>query len=364
MAQRRAVIHGMAGSGKSQLAAMYATNNRVSYSAVFSVDCSSDKSLKEGYESIHKLLGLPDSSDRVNAVKGWLDQRQLGQHWLLIFDNVPAKFQLDQYLPTISRVGHILLLSRSSSISEHIHCGNGVEIEVEGLSQADAKSLLISRSRIKGNLSVDQDTFAVQIVQVLGYLPSAIAQAGAYMHTNSLSIEVLATTIQKELDKILQYKSLYSKYPPSLYVAVDDALKQLEEASFTTAEQFLLFLCHLDPILIGRDLLLSAGQSRSRRTAAGGVLQRSPVESGVSNDIIHDKNGLTLDQRLQLLISHSLIQRIPKRPKLASPQAFAIHPLVEFCMKQRTSETARRRAIQDVISFISHVYPDGSESSG
>lgn len=97
--RRTAVIHGLGGVGKTQLAVAYAKRHRDEYSAVFWLNARDESLLKQGFARIaerilrqHPLVlhvkNAVESHDLdavVRAVKQWLDDPK-NNRWLIIYD--------------------------------------------------------------------------------------------------------------------------------------------------------------------------------------------------------------------------------------------------------------------------------------
>ena len=98
--RRTAVIHGLGGMGKTQLAVAYAARHRDQYSAVFWLNARDETSLKQGFVRVAEriLREYPpltyiknaveshDLDQTVRAVKQWLDKPK-NNCWLIIYDN-------------------------------------------------------------------------------------------------------------------------------------------------------------------------------------------------------------------------------------------------------------------------------------
>jgi hypothetical protein len=98
--RRTAVVHGLGGMGKTQLAVAYAKRHRHDYSAVFWLNARDDTTLKQGFARAAERILREHSSvvyvanavqnrnldEAVVAVKRWLDQPK-NDRWLIIYDN-------------------------------------------------------------------------------------------------------------------------------------------------------------------------------------------------------------------------------------------------------------------------------------
>jgi hypothetical protein len=116
--QRRLVLGGMGGIGKTQLAIAYAESGRGSYTSVFWLNAVSEATLKDSFRSTASLIfdieepGVLEDKEIVRRVHQWLcTPKNTG--WLLIFDNYddPSQFQIDHYYPPASH-GAIVVTSR------------------------------------------------------------------------------------------------------------------------------------------------------------------------------------------------------------------------------------------------------------
>jgi hypothetical protein len=151
------ILHGAAGSGKTQLALEYCRQSQQDgrYAGIFWIEASN------AWSAARANIKAP--------LESWTEP------WLMVFDGYdhPAMFPLSNFIPT-SKFGHIIVTTRSSglTISDHI-------VIVPGVTAAQGLDILISRSGLSREI-VDEE-LGKQIVERLGYLPLAIAQAGAYL---------------------------------------------------------------------------------------------------------------------------------------------------------------------------------------
>jgi tetratricopeptide (TPR) repeat protein len=175
----RAVLCGLGGVGKTQLALEYAVRHRASYlDGVFWTDAETLGGLTTGFVAIAATLGLPsadanDQKEAVRAVLAWLDSTE---NWLLVFDNVDNRADLRRFVPQRGR-GHILITSRESVFQEF---GIARPLEVVDLDAAEAVRFLLVRTGREDANPSDRATGA-ELAAELGNLPLALEQAAAYI---------------------------------------------------------------------------------------------------------------------------------------------------------------------------------------
>ncbi|KAJ5438022.1 uncharacterized protein N7458_009020 [Penicillium daleae] len=184
--QRRLVLGGIGGIGKTQLAIAYAKSHCKIYDSVLWLNAASEASLNDSFQSIASHifnapnLGL-DGKEIVRRIHQWLsDPKNFG--WLLIFDNYdnPSQFKIDRYYPPASH-GTIIVTSRRSDLV----AGSNVQIKPfknikEGL------DILQTRSK-RENILIDP--YAKRLAERLSGLPLALATAGTYLQRSAFFFE-------------------------------------------------------------------------------------------------------------------------------------------------------------------------------
>jgi hypothetical protein len=152
-----AVVHGLGGIGKTQLAVEFARKHHHRFSAVFWLDGSSEASLKQSFVDIVQKLprseltaeGAAQLSDAtveanvaVRECQRWLSISS-NAHWLLLIDNVdrdhydqddPQAYNVQAYFPHADH-GSVLITTRLASLQR---LGVGVKVGTVGAEQARA----------------------------------------------------------------------------------------------------------------------------------------------------------------------------------------------------------------------------------
>lgn len=149
--QRRLVLGGMGGIGKTQLAIAYARLHQQEYTTVLWLNATSEATLKASFRSMMqgmmKAVQLEKLGDEqvLTRTQEWLgDTRNTG--WLLIFDNYdePDEFVIDSYCPYPGH-GSIIITTRLPDLV------NGQQVRVPPLHEIDdSLDILQARARRKG----------------------------------------------------------------------------------------------------------------------------------------------------------------------------------------------------------------------
>ena len=116
--QRRLILGGMGGIGKTQLAITYAKHHYDFYESVFWLNATSEVALKTSMRSIaervieaaeYKTL---DDEQILISVRRWLSETA-NTRWLLLFDNYddPDAFELQKYCPHTAHGSIIIMTS-------------------------------------------------------------------------------------------------------------------------------------------------------------------------------------------------------------------------------------------------------------
>jgi hypothetical protein len=146
--QRRLVLGGMGGVGKTQLGIAYAHSTRGPYSSVFWLNAVSETALKGSFRSIASYIfnvqepAVLEDKEIVKRVHQWLSSPK-NSGWLLIFDNYddPGQFQINHYYPPAS-YGAIMVTTRRPVLVA------GSTLEIKPLQNIkDSLAILQNRSK-------------------------------------------------------------------------------------------------------------------------------------------------------------------------------------------------------------------------
>ncbi|KAJ1338605.1 nephrocystin-3 [Microdochium nivale] len=248
-----AIVHGLGGIGKTQLAIAYMKRHRNNYTALIWLNARDETSLKQSFRDaarrilqesptlsyMHTAVSDKDS-DASLAVKRWLDEAKNDQ-WLLVYDNYdnpklggnaqeapvgesdsqfhmdcvdqegPDAYDIRPFLPDTDH-GAVIVTTRSSTIQI------GELRRLQKLRKEDSLRILESTS---GRSNIHDDAAAVLLAHKLDGLPLALSTAGMYMAEVSATWEEYLqeyesawVQLQKLSPRLLAYenRAMYSTW--------------------------------------------------------------------------------------------------------------------------------------------------------
>jgi tetratricopeptide (TPR) repeat protein len=207
-------ISGLGGIGKTQIALEYAYRYHPDvYRTVLWVNAANQATLQADYDAVAHLLELPERDEeaaerRVAAVKRWFDEHT---RWLLIMDNADDLQLARSFMPE-RLLGHIILTTRSQAIRES---NIAVQLVIDKMEPQEALIFLLRRAGLWDEESTRDDEAklntiapdirdnAAELVTLLGRLPLALDQAGAYIEASSILPADYIQLYQKERQNLL-----------------------------------------------------------------------------------------------------------------------------------------------------------------
>ncbi|CAG8544496.1 14721_t:CDS:10, partial [Acaulospora colombiana] len=208
--QPRCVLHGLGGSGKTQVASFWIEENK-----------NRQNQIEADLETAIRSLGPVWSEGSWEDAVAYLS-REKG--WLLFFDNADGSdLRLEDYLPN-STNGAVLVTTRnrdcvSYAPDSHMRVGEMSEIEAVDLLHSVA------------NVHPSSNDTSIAIVKELGKLALAITQAGAYIF-KTRQLDRYLGIFQKHRAKLMREASLKGRnYEGSTYTAFDLSFRLLPEKS-------------------------------------------------------------------------------------------------------------------------------------
>jgi tetratricopeptide (TPR) repeat protein/DNA-binding CsgD family transcriptional regulator/transcriptional regulator with XRE-family HTH domain len=335
-ATQSCALCGLGGIGKTQLAIEYAYRYCQEYRAVFWVRAASRETLMADFVALARLLALPgqDSQDQhitVEAARRWLT---LHEGWLLILDNADDLSLVADFLP-VGGAGHVLLTTRTSATGTL-----AVGIPVEQMDEDEGTLFLLHRAKLlppDASLTAAPEELRTQaraIVRILGGLPLALDQAGAYMEESGCSLAEYLNLYQRSRTNLLKRRgNAPTSYHHTVATTWQISFQQAKQESPAAAE--LLTLCaflHPDAI---PETLLSEGA-----TAAG------PVLSTLVSD------AFQFNEALEALRRFSLVRRNTQAKVLS------IHRLVQVALRDAMDEQTQQQWAERAVRAVAAAFPE------
>jgi TIR domain/NB-ARC domain len=333
MAAVTQVLQGAGGVGKTTLAAEYAYRQRGRFDTVWWVRAEQPATLVGDLAELGAALGLaeagqPDQQLTVAAVRRWLADHD---RWLLVLDNAGApedpsglRAPLGRLVDLLPQVvhGQVLVTSRDTRWEHHATLA-----ELEVFSPQEATAFLRARS------GSSEAAAAAEVAWLLGFLPLALEQAGAYARETQVSLGAYRARLRQAPGKLLGRGAPRDRDPADTVASTWQlSLDQLGAVPGATA---LLELCaFLAPDEVPRTLL--------DRLSGLGELPADLAE--VADDAV------ALDEAVGGLRRFGLLK--------ASPEAVTVHRLVQQVTRDRLELERRRELAAVALCLLQAAFPD------
>jgi len=335
-------LHGLGGIGKTQLALEYAYRHALSYSAVFWIEAETEETVISSLLHSAELLQLPerqqtDQQRLVQAVQRWLSSHS---GWLLIWDNLEKLELLHCFLPAV-RQGAILITTRNPALGTL-----AVGMDLLPMGREEGMLFVLRRAKVLSPTATWEqvrqcardaptDYAAAQaLVTVLGGLPLALDQAGAYVEETGCSLGDYLQRYQQQRARLLARRgSAGEQHPHSVAATFHLSSQQAQREQPAAAD--LLRVC----------AVLHAEQIPEELFVAGAAHLGPDVEA-LGADAAH------FDQAVALLRRLSLVQR------QAETHTLALHRLVQVVLRESMSEQERAVWLQRVMAALNATFPE------
>ena len=266
------VIHGLGGSGKSQLALKYLESHREQYNAILWIDAESKQTAVASFERCARALGISvelavTQSNSVHElpvvekVCQWLeDFGKSNESSLIVFDNVDdPEWGVKKLIPRCSN-GSIIITSRDKN-SKMLLDGECESIEVGSLDISESRTILFNRLGFKtGRINDNVIRTCNGLANKLGNLALAVDLAGAYISNEDDKIrglEEYANNFDKQKDYFLKTNELKGLLDTenTVYTVWDKTLQKIRELYPSLDSDIVLtFLSHFRGTIIEYEL--------------------------------------------------------------------------------------------------------------
>ncbi|EHK49666.1 hypothetical protein TRIATDRAFT_280830 [Trichoderma atroviride IMI 206040] len=407
-AQRRrvAVLHGLGGIGKTQLAIEYSDRYRKDYSTSVWLDARDETTINQSLlrlatridshgASVNYISAAVQGKDQtqiVAAVKRWFEEPE-NNYWLIIYDNydhpnleiagtknkdcspLPKEktpradsvglegeatsepYDIRKYLPEADH-GAIIVTSRVSlrklgsciQIEKFQHLEEGLEILAltscrENIRQGRVALANYETTRLR---QFETDSAAIELAQRLDGLPLALASAGAYLEQVPITCTEYLQEYQKSWVQLHEGTSELPSYDKALCTTWNISYTHIEKQNSNAA------------------LLLRQWAYFDNNDIWYELLQGGEYKPDWLRDLTKDR--LTFHGVMKLLCNHGLVQAslldTPNAAQRAGSAGYSVHACVHSWMihvlNQHLCEEMTRAALHCVASYV--LEPEQPES--
>ena len=384
--QKRFILVGLGGSGKTEFCRKFAEQNQprwacsptanepsslssltdvaiCSFWGVFWIDATSDETVQHSYKEVAQVGGVDGN---VKAAMTWL--AGLMYPWLLVIDNADdPHMEVEKYFPGGER-GHILVTTRRPALKHLGNVGEGY-CEFEKLDEMEAHDLLLKHAREKTPWDETAQSLAKRITEVLGYLPLALVCAGKAIAEGITTLAEYISWFNDSWDRIrLQSRKSgrlvdeTSKNVFAPYEAMLQALGQEDSQSAEDAIELLKMLSFLHHEGISMDVMIKAAHHppaiEGRLRTEFDEKQQKEFENTGTKTTLKPK---TWRRKLKDTIIHAvgwyeervIFPVLPQVLRNDKTSSFSVHRLRAALtrLNQKSLVTLRRRNGTDVYSM-------------
>ncbi|WP_038164479.1 tetratricopeptide repeat protein [Verrucomicrobium sp. BvORR106] len=316
-------LYGLGGIGKTRLAVEYALAHGDEYQAVLFVTADTPSSLDAGLSQLAhpRALALSppsewDEARQREAVVHWLE-REPG--WLLILDNVDseeAATAVRALLPRLSQ-GHVIITSRLAGWEEGVQA-----LELHPLALEAATAFLLEKCSTRKHEPGQDEPNASTLAQVLGTLPLALEQAGAYINVQGLTFHEYLELWRRQ-DGLVQkwFNEDLMRYPRSVMTTWATSFEKLSEG----ARSLLKMLCWFAPDPAPRRIFI--GETMTRILADRLNVGHTAPTLAVTELRHYSLLRITGEDMVQV---HLLVQEVTRHHL---PEPGDRHPFITDCLE-------------------------------
>jgi len=247
------VCVGLGGIGKTQLALQYAYHSLYPYHLKVWFSADNLNKLKQQYLDFAKTIGYVEETPNFEAanfyIKNWLKTHP---GWLLIYDNVHTYEDISSFLP--EKGGHIILTTRNRYWPNKFKI---LPVDV----MTEEESIVLVHSFMQQNIGIKEIETLKELVKIVGYLPLALSQAGAYLNQTRIPVTQYLELHKSHEEEFLTNNNLFdSQNTASVATTWNISLEAVrkETKQHSSLALALLAVCaYLSPEAISESLLIT-----------------------------------------------------------------------------------------------------------
>ncbi|KAI9762272.1 MAG: hypothetical protein M1835_008046, partial [Candelina submexicana] len=360
--QKRFILYGLGGSGKTQSCLKFIQDHRQNFWGIFWIDASSTRNAEEGFSKIAQIGKFGKSCD---DGKHWLTSLEMS--WMLVIDNADdPSIDVSRFFPSGDR-GHILVTSRNKECRYHQTVGYE---ELKELNHEEAITLLL-RAAEKDFKDPKHRDLARPIVKTLGHLPLALDQAGATIRQGICTLKSYLPLYHRHRRQIMGTRSIQGgeQYRYTVYSTWEvsfEMIRKLEKPAAIDACEILQLFSFLHFQQVPAKMLQKAWEnSRRTRTALPArsfltrlldsfrrdTITRSHLQllrimhqDGQNWDIIRFQSALSILAQFSLITQDAEDDGdiTPIGGDFIAKGKYSMHPLVHFWARDRLEKAHQK----------------------
>lgn len=344
---RVAVVHSLAGSGKSQIARKFASYWLERHTSFYWFDASSSSTLDNSFRGFARDASIIDAAASTSDESAYVRRKvcewilKYGGEWLLVYDNYDIMelredddYNISKYFP-LSASGRILVTTRNREVQT---VTGGTLVDIGTMTEEESIALFVKSANLNLPDQTSDEWAELREIacQLLGSYPLAIAQGASYLRLGYMDET-------SDLSKLQRYKKQYSSHEVAILKAEGGMkVREYGQSVITTwdmsfeiivsnnpaAAELLLLFGFFHHSVITMDLFVRAFERQRKMLQADGIDLTEPTFSWLGRLLVPTSNGswdrdFHFDVALSLLQSYSLIQR-------TTGGAWSVHPLVHL----------------------------------
>lgn len=337
--QKRYVIYGLGGSGKTQICLKFAQDSREKFWGVFFIDASSASAIERGLLAISRNCAVEQS---VEGIKRWFSNKN--RPWLLIFDNADdPQVDIAKFFPTGDR-GAIIVTTRNPECRVHATVGSS---KLDRMALDEAITLLLRTIVATDPEDATFRNSAKHVVETLGCLALAIVHAGATIRRGVCTLNDYCTEYSRHRKQLLDRPLVQAAtdYEHTVYSTWEVSIEKMTKLSHEAAKyaiELLNFFSVLHFEGISEQILEKAWKhSKMNKPSAWVKAHILPILKQAGSD---NWDPQPFREAISLLSSFSLIH-IDGTENLIS-----LHPLVHTWIRDRLQPAVQSRCY--IMSMI------------
>lgn len=310
------VLHGTAGTGKSQLVNEYVHRHAGDYDLVWWIPAEHPSQVRASFVDLAKRMNIQVSTAEtaVPAVLEKLRVAEAYRRWLIVFDNADHPDSVRGFLP--DGRGHVLITSRNPFWE-----GMARSVKVGLFTRGESRELLRRRG-----VGADAD----ELAEALGDLPAALDQVGSWLSRTGTSVSECLGLLTGDAYELLSARhfSEYEVPVAAMWNVPMHRLKNSDPRALT-----LLWLCaFFAPARIPHALVTKANQMYEADAEERGpfktIRARNAVQALAQYSLVevdHRDDSLTLHPLLQLVVRGQMDAEQQEKARHAVHTALAAH---------------------------------------